>query len=76
MSGDFVVASPKAGVLRIYNAAHPTHKEMMKVSKHAIKDLIRMTEEIYLIKLKNGQIIQFNIRTKRTLFSSDVAHTD
>ena len=39
-------------------------------------DVVRMTDDVYLIKLKNGQIIQFNIRTKRILFTSEVAHTD
>ena len=75
VSGDFLTASPKAGVLRIYNAALPHHKEIIKVSKYGIKDLVRMSRDIYLIKLKNGQIIQYNVRTKKTLFTSDVAHT-
>ena len=39
-------------------------------------DVVRMTDDVYLIKLKNGQIVQFNIRTKRILFTSEVAHTD
>ena len=54
VSGEFLAASPKAGILRIYNVAHPTHKEIIKVSRHAIKDLKRMTNDVYLIKLKNG----------------------
>ena len=57
------MSSSKAGVLRIYNAANPNCKEIIKVSKHGIIDMIRMTDHIYLLKLANGQIIQFNIHT-------------
>ena len=39
ISGDFLVASPKTGVLRIYNAAMPTSKEIIKVSRHGILDM-------------------------------------
>lgn len=34
-----------------------------------------MTDAVYLIKLVNGQIIQFNIRTRCTLFITEVGHT-
>ena len=74
ISGDFLVASPKVGALRIYNAAIPACKEIIKVSRHGIYDLERMSNEVYLIKLKNGQIMQFNIRTKKELFTTDVGH--
>ena len=68
ISGDFLVASPKVGALRIYNAAIPVCKEIIKVSRHGIYDVQRMTNEVYLLKLKNGQIMQFNIKTKKELF--------
>ena len=54
ISGDFLVASPKTGVLRIYNAAMPASKDIIKVSRHGILDMRLMTSEVYLIKLKNG----------------------
>ena len=75
ISGDFLVASPKTGVLRIYNAAMPASKEIIKVSRHGILDMRQMTNEVYLIKLKNGQITQFNIKTKKSLFTTEVGHT-
>lgn len=75
ISGDFLAASPKAGVLRIFNAALPSHKDIVKVDKHAILDLARVSRDKYLIKLKNGQVTLFNVRTRRTLFTTDVAHT-
>ena len=74
ISGDFLLGSKKAGVLRLYNVAMPACKEIIKVSRHGIYDIKRMTSEIYLIRLKNGQVTQFNIRTKRTLFTTDVGH--
>ena len=74
ISGDFLVASPKVGALRLYNAAIPACKEIIKVSRHGIYDIQRMTSEVYLIKLKNGQIMQFNIKTKKELFITDVGH--
>ena len=75
ISGDFLLATPKAGVLRIYNAAMSAAKEVIKVSRHGIFDVRQMTNEMYLIVLKNGQIDQFNIRTKKSMFTTDVAHT-
>lgn len=74
ISGDFLVASPKVGALRIYNAAIPVCKDIIKVSRHGIYDIQRMSSEIYLIKLKNGQIMQFNIKTKKELFITEVGH--
>ena len=75
ISGDFLVVSQASGVIRIYNAAQPACKEILKVSRHAILDIRRMTSEVYLIKLLNGQITQFNIKTRKTLFTTDVGHT-
>ena len=75
ISGDFLLGSKKAGVLRIYNVANPVCKEIIKVSRHGICDIKRMSSEVYLVRLKNGQITQFNIRTKRTLFTTDVGHS-
>ena len=75
ISGDFLVCSSKVGVLRLYNAANPICKEIIKVSRHGITDLKRMSDQLYLIKLTNGQITQFNIRTKRTLYTTEVGHT-
>jgi len=75
ISGDFLMGSKKAGVLRIYNAAMPVCKEIIKVSRHGICDIKRMTNEVFLLRLKNGQITQFNIRTKKTLFTTDIGHT-
>ena len=34
-----------------------------------------MTSELFLVRLKNGQITQFNIRTKRAIYTSDVGHS-
>jgi WD40 repeat protein len=39
VSGDFLVATSKAGVLRLYNAANPNCKEIIKVSRHGITDI-------------------------------------
>lgn len=74
VSGDFLLGSKKAGVLRLYNAAMPACKEIIKVSRHGIYDIKKINSEVYLIRLKNGQITQFNIRTKRALFTTDVGH--
>ena len=56
VSGDFLAAYSNAGILRLFNAAYPSCKEIIKVSRHGILDIKRMTNEIYLLKLKNGQI--------------------
>ena len=59
VSGDFLAAYSNAGVLRVFNAAYPSCKEIIKVSRHGIQDIKRMSNEIYLLRLKNGQITQF-----------------
>lgn len=69
------MGSKKAGVLRIYNVANPICKEIINVSRHGICDIKRMTSEVFLVRLKNGQITQFNIRTKRALYTTDVGHS-
>jgi len=56
VSGDFLVGSKKTGVLRVYNVAQSTCKEIIKVSRHGIYDIKRMTSEVFLVRLKNGQI--------------------
>ena len=62
ISGDFLVSSQNHGILRIFNAANPNFKEIIRVSNHGIYDFIMINSEVSLIKLTNGQIIQFNIR--------------
>lgn len=57
ISGDFLVSSPNTGALKIYNAANPTCKEIIKVSRHAILDMRKMTDQVYLLKLANGQVM-------------------
>ena len=56
VSGDFLVSSSKTGALRLYNAANPNCKEIIKVSRHGITDIKRMSDQVYLIKLTKGQI--------------------
>lgn len=36
VSGDFLVSSAASGALRVYNAANPACKEIIKVSSHGI----------------------------------------
>ena len=40
ISGDFLVSSPKTGAVRLYNAAMPKSKEIIKVSKHGILNIL------------------------------------
>ena len=75
ISGDFLVVNNQSGVIRLYNAGQPSCKEIIKVSRHSILDIRRMTNDVYLIKLMNGQITQYNIKTRKTLFTTDVGHT-
>lgn len=36
ISGDFITASSKVGALRLWNAAHDSPKDMIKVGPHGI----------------------------------------
>lgn len=49
ISGDFITASSKVGALRIFNAAQPAHKEMMKVSRYGILNVIPMQSHTFLL---------------------------
>ena len=75
VSGDFLVCSKKAGVLRVYNAAIPTCKEIIKVSRYGIYDIKRVSDEVFLLRLQNGQVTLFNIKMKKSLYTTEVGHT-
>jgi hypothetical protein len=36
ISGDFITSSSKVGALRVWNAAHDSPKEMIKVGPHGL----------------------------------------
>ena len=75
VSGEFLVASPKTGILKLYKAAMPTPKEVIKVSRFGIKDITPTRKAgRFLIKLTSGEIVYFNIVTKKVLYSTDIGH--
>jgi hypothetical protein len=77
LSGDFVTASTKAGTLKMWNAASKETKEIIKVVPQGIVTMVRLpgSEAVVLAQLKNGQVVLYNIRKKKLLFQSEVAHS-
>ena len=49
VSGDFITSSAKVGALRVFNAAQPTPKDMIKVSRHGIVNFIPCQSHIFLL---------------------------
>ena len=55
ISGDFLVAAPKTGAVKIFNAANQNHKEIVKVSKHGILSILPTNKKnCFLMQLSSG----------------------
>jgi hypothetical protein len=76
VSGDFVTSSTRVGALKIWNAAQAQPKEMIKVSRHGISSIVACQRNHFLLRLINGQIVFFNTKSRKTLYQTEVAHTD
>lgn len=77
VSGDFITSSNKVGALKLWNAAHDSPKDMIKVSPHGIAFIEPMKGQssVFLLQNKNGEVIVYNVRKRKLLFKSEVAHT-
>jgi hypothetical protein len=56
ISGDFVSSTAKVGALRVWNAAHESPKEMIKVGPHGISAIFPVYGKfsLFLLQFKNG----------------------
>ena len=70
VSGDIVSSSAKIGALRIWNAASESPKDMVKVGPHGITMIepMRGKSSVFMLQLKNGEIVIYNIRKRKILF--------
>lgn len=70
VSGDIVTSSTKVGALKIWNAAHESNKDMIKVGPHGIHHIepVRGQMSTFLLHLKNGECAIFNVRKKKLIF--------
>jgi hypothetical protein len=61
----------------MWNAASKETKEIIKVVPQGIVTMVRLpgSEAVVLAQLKNGQVVLYNIRKKKLLFQSEVAHS-
>ena len=75
ISGDFLVASPKDGALRLYNAASPAPKNVIRASRHPICGIVQMNRDVYFLQLRSGQVCQFDIRSRKNIYSTLVGHS-
>ena len=75
VSGDFVSIYANLGVLRIWNAAQASPKQMIKVSPFGILSIHPVTNGNFLLQIASGGIEMFNIRKAKTVLKLDVAHT-
>lgn len=49
VSGDFITTSARVGAIKIWNAAQPQPKEMLKVSRHGIISVVGCQRYHYLM---------------------------
>lgn len=70
VSGDFLTASTRIGVLRLWNAAQHKPKDVIKVSRHGIVSIVPCQRDHFLLQLASGQIVVFNSRTRKTIFTT------
>jgi WD40 repeat protein len=77
ISGDFITCSTKVGALKLWNASNASQKDTIKVVPQGIVSMHPMPgrQSTFLLQIKNGQIVLFNVRKRKILFQSDVAHS-
>lgn len=69
------------GALKLWNAAIDQPKEMIKVSPHGIMNICAVRGEkfrnggVFLLQSKNGSVIVYDVRKRKALFETEVAHT-
>lgn len=49
---------------------------MLKVTRHGILSVVACQRSHFLLHLTNGQILVYNTKTRKTLYETNVAHTD
>jgi hypothetical protein len=56
ISGDFITSTTKVGVLKVWNAAQTSPKDMIKVVPHGIVCIQTVSERdsTFLLQLRNG----------------------
>ena len=70
MSGDMITSTVKVGALKLWNAAHETPKDMLKVGPHGILTITpSLTKQgRFFLQFKSGQIVVYNALKRKILF--------
>lgn len=70
VSGDFVTSSAKVGALRLWNASQASSKDVLKVAPQGIIGMCSVpgSSATFILQLKSGQIILYDVRKRRVLF--------
>ena len=67
ISGEIVTASTKIGALKIWSSATDSPKDMIKVGPHGIAAILPLklhSSSTFLLQLKNGQVVVYNLRKR------------
>jgi len=77
-SGDFVTASKKVGVIRLWNVAHKEPKAILKVGSAGIHFMSRIKGDPkrLLIAFLNGAVCVFNIEKRKIEFLTEAGHAE
>lgn len=75
-----MTSTSKVGALRLWNAAHPEPKEMIKVGPHgilSIHKLASLNKQNYefLLQFKTGEVAVYDLKRRKILFKTEVAHS-
>ena len=76
VSGDFVTSTNKVGALRMWNAAHTEPRSMIKIGPHGIKKILPASNDLFILQSCSGSVMVYNIRHRKLLFESEVAHAN
>jgi len=77
-SGDFITSSPKAGVLKLWNASQKTPKKSIKVGLQGIQTFegFNNTPNHYIIIFKDGSLGLFNMKKKKVVWNINAGHSE
>jgi len=62
ISGDFLTSSKKTGALRIWNAANPQPRQIIKVSNHGILTVRPIRKNHFMLQLNSGAICIYDLK--------------
>ena len=65
LSGDFVTASQRVGVVKVWNVALTEAKDTVKVSQLCITSIEQCGEDLFLFLIDDGSVALYNMKSRK-----------